>query len=177
MRSLKNAGKIGFFFLFIFLLSLACHPLKIPKSNSSFYPYHFENIEVQLIKIQYRVNPRGPVTRNSEREYIPDSLIYKARVVLKFYPDTLIWNKPVLMVIDTQDKSRNFWFNENRAPLGNTTKRIFTFTFKTGVKFPWARFTLGVPASEEMSYIPDYHNIFRSWQLNLPNELYQRVQY
>jgi len=176
MKLLKFAGKKSFFLLFIFLISMACHPLKIPKSNSSFYPYHFENIEVQLVKIQYRFNPRAPITRNSDYEYIPDSLIYRARIVLKFYPDTLIWNKPVLMVIDTQNKSYNLWFNENEAQLGNTTKRIFTFTFKTGVKLPWARFTLGVPATEEMSYIPDYQNIFRSRELNLPNELYQPVQ-
>ncbi len=177
MNNLKFFQQTNLLFLLVFLTFQSCHPVKIKDSHSSFYPYHFENIQVKLVKIQYKIDPHGPITRHSRERIIPDSLIYRARVVLKFYPDTLIWKKPVLLLVETGRKTQNFWFNKKQAPLSNSKKRIFGFTFKTKFNEPWARFTLAVPAREEGEYVPDYQNIFRSHDLELPTEVKQQINY
>lgn len=177
MKLLKFGYQKNCFILFIFLVSISCHPLKIKETNSSFYPYHFENIQVKLLKIKYRVNPHGPILQNSDLPTVPDSLIYRAQVFLKFYPDSLVWNKPVLLVIDTQDESTNLWFNQEGMPLSNSGERTLVFTFKTKFNTPLVRFTLGIPGDAEMNYVPDYQNIFRSRELNLPTRPGQRVVY
>ena len=178
MKTLTMPAKYvqWFLLLTVALLLTVCHPVQIARQNTAFYPYYFERIRVEMIKVQYKTVP-GVTVEHFPRK-VPDSLVYRADFVLKFYPDEIVWQKPVLLLVTTQGRQQEFWFNRQAKALSNAGERFFEFVFKTPLKAPRATFTLATPLKSEndsLIYEPDFENPFRSKHFELPQKIHESL--
>ncbi len=181
MRTLWHHLILMFVTFLIAFMNEQCVPLKTSYQENAFYPYYFEKIQIELI--EYHVTVKGTAATRSipahpiEQKVI-DSLIYRAELLLRFYPADLVWTKSIPLVVETANNRRMIDLNSGQYPLSNSEPRRFTVFFKTPAKEPWVQLSLGVwklLPQDSTRLIIDTNNIFKSRRIKLPDKLAAQI--